>query len=251
MINFMNSNLLEFKNSEFEVKIKLDENNSPTYNAEMVAKSLGIGEFKNNKYYVKWTRVNKYLSKYISTQVSKESFLAEPLVYKLAFKAGNEVAERFQDWLACDVIPQIRKTGGYIPVNEEDNDKTIMAKALKIADKTIQEKDNLILQLKPKAEMCDKFLTSKGYISMNKAAKGLKVGRNKMMEFLRSLSILFRDDHDNMPYQQYVTSGYFTVDYHNGRDGQLHAVTKVSVKGIEFIHKLYQKYQPVTERTVA
>lgn len=165
--------------------------------------------------------------------------------YNLVFGSELPTAKKFKHWVTSEVLPQIRKTGGYIPITETDTDEQIMAKALHIADKTIQEKDSLILQLKPKAEMCDKFLQSKGFVSMNKSAKGLKVGRNKMMAFLRTLSVLFLDDHDNMPYQQYVDRGYFIIDYHNGRDGKLHAVTKVSARGIEFIHKLYQKYATI------
>lgn len=175
----------------------------------------------------------------------KKNYITEGDLYRLIIRSKLPSAEKFELWIFDEVLPQIRKTGGYIPIAETETDEQIMAKALHIADKTIQEKDSLILQLKPKAEMCDKFLQSKGFVSMNKSAKGLKVGRNKMMAFLRSLSILFLDDYDNMPYQQYVDRGYFIIDYHNGRDGKLHAVTKVSARGIEFIHKLYQKYATI------
>jgi Uncharacterized phage-encoded protein len=105
--------------------------------------------------------------------------------------------------------------------------------------------------LKPKANEYDAFLMSKGYISLNKAAKALKVGRNKMMAFLRSLSVLFLDNHDNLPYQKYIDAGYFVIDCNVGRDGKVHAVTRVSSRGVAFIHKLYQKYAVVSEGTVA
>lgn len=59
-------------------------------------------------------------------------FIPEPAVYKLAFKANNEVAEKFQDWLAVEVLPQIRQTGGYIPSSEDYSEDDIMTKALMI-----------------------------------------------------------------------------------------------------------------------
>jgi prophage antirepressor-like protein len=112
--------LQTFKNEFFELAVKLD-NGDFVFDAEHVAKCLGIVETKNNKEYVMWRRVNNYIKPFgtsaeeNSPQVGKGDFIPEPLVYKLAFKASNELAEKFQDWLAIEVIPTIRKTGKYIP----------------------------------------------------------------------------------------------------------------------------------------
>lgn len=104
--------LQTFKNELFEVAAKI-ENDQIIFDAEHVAKSLGFKQIKNNKEYIRWETVNRYLNKYLSQDVGKGDFIPEPLVYKLAFKASNEVAEQFQDWLAIEVIPTIRKTGQY------------------------------------------------------------------------------------------------------------------------------------------
>lgn len=104
--------LQTFKNELFEVAAKI-ENNQILFDAEHVAKSLGFKQIKNNKEYIRWETVNRYINKYLSQDVGKGDFIPEPLVYKLAFKASNEVAEQFQDWLAIEVIPAIRKTGQY------------------------------------------------------------------------------------------------------------------------------------------
>ena len=237
------SELKSFTNSEFGTLQIVTINGKEYFPATDCAKILGYAN-PQKAIRTHCKGVNE-MDTPSNSGTQKKNYITEGDLYRLIIRSKLPSAEKFELWVFDEILPQIRKTGGYIPVNEMDDENTIMAKALKIADKTIQEKDNLILQLKPKAEMCDKFLNSQGFVSMNKAAKGLKVGRNKMMAFLRTLSILFRDDNDNMPYQQYVTSGYFTVDYHNGRDGKLHAVTKVSAKGIEFIHKLYRKYATV------
>ncbi|WP_026699389.1 ORF6C domain-containing protein [Bacillus licheniformis] len=104
--------LQTFKNELFEVAVKF-ENEQILFDAEHVAKSLGFKQIKSNKEYIRWETVNRYLNKYLSQDVGKGDFIPEPLVYKLAFKASNEVAEQFQDWLAIEVIPTIRKTGQY------------------------------------------------------------------------------------------------------------------------------------------
>ncbi|GAA0491017.1 hypothetical protein GCM10008986_16340 [Salinibacillus aidingensis] len=106
------SQLQVFENELFKVSAKT-EDEQILFDAEQVAKSLGFTETKGNKLYVRWRSINGYLDKYISQHLAKGDFIPEPLVYKLAFKASNEVAEKFQDWLAIEVIPAIRRTGSY------------------------------------------------------------------------------------------------------------------------------------------
>lgn len=103
--------LQTFENALFKVSVK-SENGQNSFDVEQVAKSLGITDQKNGIDYIRWNRVNSYLP-VNSPQVAKGDFIPEPLVYKLAFKASNEIAENFQDWLAIEVIPSIRKTGSY------------------------------------------------------------------------------------------------------------------------------------------
>ncbi|MDP0602230.1 BRO family protein, partial [Klebsiella pneumoniae] len=67
--------------------------------------------FKNGKQYIRCETINKYLDKYLSQEVGNGDFIPEQMVYKLAFKAGNAVAEKFQDWLAMEVLPAIRTHG--------------------------------------------------------------------------------------------------------------------------------------------
>lgn len=105
------SHLKIYKNELFEVAAKV-EDDQILFDAEQVAKSLGFTETKNGSEYVRWNRVNSYLPNN-SPQVAKGDLIPESLVYKLAFKASNDIAEQFQDWLAIEVIPFIRETGSY------------------------------------------------------------------------------------------------------------------------------------------
>ncbi|WP_459591892.1 BRO family protein, partial [Enterobacter asburiae] len=78
------------------------------------ARGLGFTQIKNNKEYIKWERVARYLEEYgVSPQVGKDDYIPESIFYLLAMKASNETAKQFQIWIAQDVIPSIRKNGKY------------------------------------------------------------------------------------------------------------------------------------------
>lgn len=105
--------LKTFSNNQFTVLATKDIDKI-LFDAETVAKSLGLTTVaKSGNVCVRWQRVNAYLKLTGSNQISKGSFITEQQAYKLAFKANNSLAEQFQDWLAEDVIPSIRKTGKY------------------------------------------------------------------------------------------------------------------------------------------
>ena len=81
---------------------------------ENVARGLGFTQTKNGVEYVRWETVDRILREIgFSQEVGKDTFLPEYYVYRLAMKAKNEAAEAFQDKLARDVIPSIRRTGSY------------------------------------------------------------------------------------------------------------------------------------------
>lgn len=102
-----------------------------------------------------------------------ENFLTESGLYKLLMKSRKPQAERFTDWITDKVIPQIRKTGGYIPHDEDMSDDEIMARALIVAQNTIAEKSkkldlaekenlkltSIIESQKPKLEYLDEILS--------------------------------------------------------------------------------------------
>lgn len=94
----------------------LDKETGTAYlNAEDVARGFGFTEIKSGVEYVMWRRVNRYLDEFgFSAHVSKDDFLPENMVYRLGFKASNEVAQKFQAVLADEVLPAIRRHGAYM-----------------------------------------------------------------------------------------------------------------------------------------
>lgn len=118
----------------------------------------------------------------------------------------------------------------------------IFARALKMAEKVIEQKDKLILEMKPKAAFFDDVASSKSAIAIGDVAKviGIKnMGRNNLFELLRDKKVLMQD---NKPYQKYIDCGYFRVieQKYQKPDGEVVVTFKTLVyqKGVDFIRKL-------------
>lgn len=120
----------------------------------------------------------------------------------------------------------------------------VMARALKLADKTIDGLKAQLLEMKPKADFFDAVADSKTAISMNEVAKVLNIkgyGRNNLFEFLRNSKVL---DRWNVPYQRYVDNGWFRViEQHYQKNGEPIVTTKTLVyqKGVDGIRKMIEK----------
>lgn len=120
----------------------------------------------------------------------------------------------------------------------------VMARALRLADKTIDSLKTKVLEMKPKADFFDAVADSKTAISMNEVAKVLDfkgIGRNKLFEFLREQCVL---DKYNVPYQRYVDCGWFRViEQHYQKNGEPVVTTKTLVyqKGVDAIRRKLQK----------
>lgn len=105
-----------FSNKELEISARTiaNDDGSISVNAEDTAIGFGWTQEKNGKTYVRWETFNGYCKEIgFSQNVGKDDFIPESLFYRLGMKASNAKAEKFQNWLAMEVIPQIRQTGGY------------------------------------------------------------------------------------------------------------------------------------------
>ncbi len=91
-----------------------EKNGTAYLRLETAARGLGFTEEKDGKEYIMWRRVDKYLENFgFGTSAERPAFIPENIFYRLAMKAKNEAAERFQALIADKVIPEIRRTGGY------------------------------------------------------------------------------------------------------------------------------------------
>ena len=130
----MEAQIQIFENEQFRIRYYVDKDGTIMFNAEDVARYLGFVEKEkissSGEKYIRWQRFNRYVNEIkanshsplmekFSTPLGKDDFIPENLVYRLAMKANNEKAEKFQAWIADEVAPSIRKHGYYISPNAD------------------------------------------------------------------------------------------------------------------------------------
>lgn len=234
----------------------LDEKTGTAYlNAEDVARGFGFTESKNGIEYVKWRRVNAYLREFgFSPIVAKDDFLPENMVYRLGFKASNEVAQRFQAVLADEVLPAIRRHGAYM--TEETLEKAITSPdfLIKLATNLKEEKEKRLeaeRQIeadRPKVTFANAVNVSKDGMLLGMLAKllhqnGVDIGQKRLFQWMRDKGYLMKNGTDkNMPTQKARELGLFKVKERaiDNPDGsvRLTRTTLVTGKGQEyFINK--------------
>jgi len=123
-------------------------------------------------------------------RVQKTTVVSEAGVYKLVFTSRKPEAEKFTDWIASEVIPSVRKNGGYIANQENLTPEQIVSNALLVAQRIIEEKDRQLETQKPKVLFADAVSASKSSILIGELAKILKqndinMGQNRLFEWLR------------------------------------------------------------------
>lgn len=174
------------------------------------------------------------------------TFINEQNLYKVIMRSDKPQAEPFQDWVFGEVLPSIRKTGGYMVAKENETPEETMARAVLIANNTIKRMDSRIKQLEdsvstlaPKAELMEKVLDSDERIDIGQSAKILELpfGRNTLFKKLREMGIFFKNK--NEPKQEYVQRGYFILKEkwvdRGGYDGFIALKILVTQKGLEFL----------------
>ena len=233
----------------------IDEKGTAWLNLEDVARGLGFTQIKNKKEYIRWETVISYCNEF-SQQVGKESFIPENVFYKLCMKANNEVARTFQDLVCDEILPSIRKNGGYIITQENDTPEMIMARAVLVAEKTINEQKEkikilaeenktqkqIITELKPAKEYLDKILSTEDTMAITQIAadygiSGIRL--NKILHderFIRNVNgqWLLYSEHMNKGYTKSETTPVKTKD---GRDKTV-VLTKWTQKGRLKIHNI-------------
>lgn len=145
-------------------------------------------------------------------------------LYRVLMRSQRPEAIPFQRWLAHEVVPEIRRNGGYIATSTEDSDADIMARALLIAQKTIDRKNELIAlheatieDMKPKALFADAVADSDGTCLIGELAKmmcqnGLEIGQNRLFKLLQRDGYLGKSGSNrNVPTQRSMDMKLFRI----------------------------------------
>lgn len=176
------------------------------------------------------------------------NFVNEDGLYDVILDSRKPSARAFRKWITSEVLPQIRKTGGYIPLNAEDNEKTIMAKALEIMNRTLAQKDELIEAQKPKVAFANAVTTGDGCILISEMAKlltrnGYVTGRTRFFRWLRENGYIFKKSTE--PIQKWVEMGIFATSVtmiHTNHGAEERVTTKVTGKGQEYFLSKLRKF---------
>ena len=183
-------------------------------------------------------------------------------MYCLILSSKMPGARAFKHWVTSEILPTIRKTGGY----RVDDATYLIDKFFPTASEpqrlflhsTLTEIETLnaqIMENKPKVEFADQVANTDSLIDMETMAKlarnnGISIGRNRLFEFLRDIGILIRsaDPRRNLPYQEYLERGYFKVRekcYRKDGEYKVYYQTMITGKGqLYIIKRLRRDYHP-------
>lgn len=243
-----------FSNSEFGEIRTITKDDEPMFCLADVCKALEISNVGNVKQRLseKGIHTADTLTK---GGMQKMTFISEANLYKTIFQSRKESAERFTEWVTSEVLPSIRKNGGYIAGQETMSDEELMAKALLVAnnkiaerDKIIEQKQTRIEQMKPKEIFADAVATSHTSILVGDLAKlicqnGVQIGQKRLFVWLRDRGYLIKSGSSyNMPTQRYIEQGLFEIKESNlvNPDGSVRITRtpKVTGKGqVYFVNK--------------
>ena len=188
-----------------------------------------------------------------------KTIISEPGLYRLVMKSRKSEAKEFQRWVTHEVLPQIRKTGGYIPTTDVDDDMTILAKAVMIGQRTMEaqkqriaEQQTRIVELEPKARFADAVAASDGTCLIGELAKmlrqnGLDIGQNRLFEILRQDGYLGKTGSNrNVPTQKAMDLGLFrikeTAITHSDGHVTINRTAKVTGKGQTYFISRYRPH---------
>ncbi|WP_163836936.1 BRO family protein [Spartinivicinus ruber] len=203
----MNIIPFQFNNSSIRV---IDKAGEPWFVAKDVAKLLGyVRPFDAIATHCKASSRLKH-GEIPSLNIPPRglAIIPERDVYRLIMRSKLPEAQKFEEWVAGDVLPSIRKTGGYGLTQIDWSNPQQIAGLLAQSIEKVQEQNKQIAVLQPKADFHDEVTISEETITVAEAAKVLNTGRNRLMEYLRQVEWI---NPDNEPYQATINSGYMDV----------------------------------------
>ena len=237
----MTNQIKIFESPEFgRIRTVSDERGEPWFCLTDVCKVLGL----------KQRHVRERLDDgVVSTDTICDSLgRTQDGLYDVILDSRKPSARAFRKWVTSEVLPQIRKTGGYIPLAAEDDDKTILAKAVRILNRTLEQKDELLEAQRPKVEFADAVTTGDGCILMSELAKlltrnGYPTGRTRLFRWMRENGYIFKRSTE--PIQKWVEAGLFAtsvvvIKTHHGTEERV--TTKVTGKGQEYFLSKLRKF---------
>ena len=247
------SNLISKAFEGHNIRIITDQQGEPWFVAADIARALGYNDADQ--------AIRRHCKGVTKAPVEttggmqRASIIPERDVYRLVMRSKLESAERFEEWVVGEVLPSIRKHGGYIAGQEQDAPELIMAKALMVAQSVIDRKSQELAAAQQtiaanahKSEFFDNYAYSGGALSFRAVAKLLKANENAFRAFLFSRGYMYRLGGVLTAYAQHIDAGRFEVKTGTAEHNQ-HAfvATKFTAKGVQWIAGEWGKHQAEKE----
>ena len=251
------SDIKIFENEEFgQIRTLTDEQGEPWFVASDIAKTLGYRDAANM---TRRLDEDEKGTRSVSTPGGEQRLTCvnEPGLYTAILGSKLQEAKAFKRWVTHEVLPAIRRDGGYMVAPENEPPEVTMARALKIADEAIKRKDARIAEMRPKEVFADAVSASNQTILIGDLAKLLKqngydIGQKRLFAWLRDNGYLMKSGASvNMPTQRAMDMGLFRVKEtavtHSDGHVTLSKTTKVTGKGQEYFTNLFLGEGPLCE----
>ena len=245
----------QFDNAEFgALRVFKDESGEPWFVARDVTDALGLDRTATRRLDEDEKGVR---SMHTPGGEQEVAIITEAGLYSLIMASKKPEAKAFKRWVTHEVLPAIRKDGGYMVAKADETPEQTMARAVLIAQATIERQNKQIEEMRPKAVFADAVSVSKSTILVGDLAKilrqnGFEVGANRLFGILREQGYLCKQKGAmwNMPTQRSMEMGLFVVKEttitHSDGHSSINKTPKVTGKGqIYFINRFCKATQAV------
>ena len=235
-----------YQNQEFgAIRTMSDKQGNPLFCAKDVAKALGYNNpLKAIRNHV--DSEDKGVNE-LGTPGGKQkiTFINESGLYALILSSKLESAKRFKHWVTGEVLPSIRKQGGYLMLKRGETDEQLMARAMQLVKTTLDTRNQQIALLFPKAEYAEQVLTSVSCLTVTQIAKEMGMVAHELNTLLCELGIQYKQSGQYLLYAPYVRKGLAqnrTIEFYLN-DGTLFTYTYLvwTERGRYFIHQLLKR----------
>lgn len=242
------SDIKLFDNPDFgQIRAMINESGEPMFVAKDVCSVLGISKYRDA---IASLDEDEGCPVVVDTPggAQKMTAVTEPGFYKLVMRSRKPEAKAFQRWVTHEVLPALRRDGGYMVARDESPEQT-MARAVLLAQATIDRQRDRIAELEPKALFADAVAASDGTCLVGELAKmmrqnGVEVGQNRLFAMLREDGYLGNvGQNRNVPTQRAMDLGLFrikeTAVTHSDGHVTINRTPKVTGKGQIYFVKRY------------
>lgn len=237
-----------FKNDQFgQVRAALGKNGEPVFVAKDICAILDLGNPRSSIALLDDDEKGVHS---VDTPGGRQQMttVTEPGFYKLVMRSRKPEAKAFQRWVTHEVLPALRRDGGYMVARDETPEQT-MARAVLLAQATIDRQRDRIAELEPKALFADAVAASDGTCLVGELAKmmrqnGVEIGQRRLFARLREDGYLGKSGSStNVPTQRAMEMGLFrikeTAVTHSDGHVTLSRTPKVTGKGQRYFIERY------------